>query len=238
MNHKAKSGTNPSVTQNARAPAARNSQRHLAVILAIVAAIAAAAFITIGFAAGLPPSPFTPLDGIGRIEVLRMPIGARRLIDIKSFIINMPGADDYGRVFANNYLVLNREAPDVFYTQVDDASKREAISNDKAQRNVNMIGEKDVKGYLRSGFNFIVAELENAIGPCSFSIDISVNGTELETFPRIIPNGFFAERESVNSALFQKFEKAQAADAAPGDFAPDPYDDVVCARRIFQVNLE
>jgi hypothetical protein len=238
MNQKRKNETKSSASQNTHLSPTRIAQRYLVAIVASIAAIASAAILTTIFAVGLPPDRFTALDGIGRIEVLRMPVGARRLIDVKSFVIKMPGADDYGRVFANNYLVLNKEAQDIFYTQHDDARKKDAITSDKAQRNVNLLGDNDIKGYLRTGSNIIVAELENAVGPCTFGIDIHVNGIELETFPRTIPDKFFAEKESVNSTLFQKFEKAQAMDTSAGYSTPDPYDDVVCARRIFQVDLE
>jgi hypothetical protein len=37
----------------------------------------------------------------------------------------MDSADDYGRVYVNNYLVLNKEAPTLFYTDKGDAPKYE-----------------------------------------------------------------------------------------------------------------
>jgi hypothetical protein len=43
--------------------------------------------------------------------------------------------------------------------------------------------------------------------PCTFSLDMHVNGTELETFPRVIPDRFLAEKESVNSTCSRTLEK-------------------------------
>ncbi len=116
------------------------------------------------------------MSGLGEIRTVRMPIGARRLEDVKSFVIKMPGADDYGRVFANNYLALNKEAPNLFYTSKGSAASRQMVELKKAQRNAQLPPENDVKGYLRRGTNFIVAELENASGPCVFGVDTGVNG--------------------------------------------------------------
>jgi hypothetical protein len=166
-------------------PASRNGFRYIAVIVTLVAAIVSATLVTYASAVVFRPARFVSIARIGRIEVLRMPIGARRLIDIKSFVITMRGADDYGRVYVNNYLVLNKEAPEIFYTGRDDPQKRNAIAAKKAQRNVNIVGDNDVKGYLLVGSNIIVAELENAVGPCTFGLDSMLAEHNWNRFPEL-----------------------------------------------------
>src|SRR5947208_3341081 len=84
--------------------------RYTASVVAFVLATMSGTALSYWLASGLRPGSFLTDDGVGRVEALRLPVGARRFSEITSFIIGMKSADDYGRVYLNNYVVLNREA--------------------------------------------------------------------------------------------------------------------------------
>jgi hypothetical protein len=84
------------------------THRYLATALAFLVAAMSGVALTFWFSSGLRAGRYLSDDGIGRVEALRLPIGARRYADVKSFVIGMGSADDYGRVYLNNYVVLNR----------------------------------------------------------------------------------------------------------------------------------
>jgi hypothetical protein len=77
---------------------------------------------------------------------------------------------------------------------------------------------------IHPGWNFIVAEIENSqFGGCSMRIDITVNGKQLENFPRVFPSNTFLEGSAVNRDRVATLEKS-------GRW---PMSNVLCARRIF-----
>jgi hypothetical protein len=88
---------------------------------------------------------------------------------------------------------------------------------------VNLLGTTVSKQHLHKGRNFVVIELENAIGPCALGIDVAVNGVQLSALPQSIPEGFQVEKEAVNPSLFRKLQ----ASLTNSDFSPDPLDDIV-----------
>jgi hypothetical protein len=71
--------------------------------------IALSAIATFILAAGRLASEPITLDSLGIIESIQLPTGARRFVDINSFIVGMNSVDDFARVFVNNYLLLMGE---------------------------------------------------------------------------------------------------------------------------------
>jgi hypothetical protein len=93
-----------------------------------------------------------------------------------------------------------------------------------------------------------VVELENSIfGPCVLDVGLTVNGEELESFPRVIPDGFFVERDVANDLLRQRLrgserwegkEMSSMTSSEKADLSVSALEDAICARRIFQFVLE
>jgi hypothetical protein len=210
------------------------TNRYVVTALAFLIATIGGTTLTYWSAIGLRPGDYSSDDGIGRIEALRLPIGARHYVDVKSFVIGMGGADDYGRVYLNNYLVLNREASGLFFNGNDNPANRLSAAQNIVDRRVNKLGDLEAREYLQAGKNVVLIELENAVGACETRVDIRVNGIQLERFPVQLPNNFQVDREVVNQVLFQKFKEAQTESTN----LPDAMDDVTCSRRAFQFTLE
>jgi hypothetical protein len=181
------------------------------------------------------------IESVGRIATIRMPVGARKLKEVKTFVLKGGGGDDFGRIYVNNYLVNSNETPkNVFYTDnpLGAATKTIAIDN-AVDRAIYMMDAKDVRIFLRPGKNYIVQELENSIlGSCVSSIDITVNGTELEGFPQNIPDDLYVEKDVANGELLSKFEAAAAIDAKTTKVGVSALADALCARRIWEITLE
>lgn len=177
----------------------------LSSIAATVAlALAGVVFIS-QLAIGLKAGRAQTVPVIGRLEHVRLPVGARHLDTIQTFEITMPGAEDYGRVFVNNYVVLSNERPDLtFYEQP------KGFTPENTQHSVNRkdlrLGAANVRPHLLRHQNYVIAELENAFLGCSSNIDIVVNGIRLEHFPQIPLDHSYVEPEAVNSELKSRFE--------------------------------
>jgi hypothetical protein len=79
-------------------------QRYILIAASLVISVLVGAAISYEMGKGFKPAPPRPSkeSGLGRIEVLRLPIHQRQLSDIRTFEIGMGGADDYGRVYVNN----------------------------------------------------------------------------------------------------------------------------------------
>jgi hypothetical protein len=183
----------------------------------------------------------TEATTIGRIATLRMPVGARRLDQIKTFILKGGGGDDFGRIYANNYIVNSGETPNnVFYTTnpLGVVARKLAIDNAN-DRAIYMMADKDIKIFLKKGKNYIVQELENSIlGTCVASIDILVNGIELEGFPQNLPDDLYVEKTVSNAVLLSKFQAAAAIDAKTTKVGVSALADALCSRRVWEIELE
>ena len=169
----------------------RRTARYALIAGSLLASVLIGAAISYEFGKGLKPAPTRSATGIGvgRIEVLRLPTHQRKLSDIKTFEVAMSGADDYGRIFVNNQLVINTENPaQIFFGGVDDQTKRRIVERLAIDRSDLIVGKSDVRGFLKRGNNFIVVELENSIlGSCVTNIDVAVNGIELDLFHKCSP---------------------------------------------------
>jgi hypothetical protein len=111
-----------------------------------------------------------------------------------------------------------------------------------------------VRGFLKRGKNFIVVELENSIlGSCVTSVDVTVNGVELESFPQMLPEALAVEPESVNEVLLRELRRIERIPAISqltddeskrysasekNELTASSLEDAICARRVFEVNLD
>jgi hypothetical protein len=202
----------------------------LAVLLTLSISLLLAAGTCYYFGKGFRAAPPTAVAMTGRIEHLRMPIGARALEDIRSFIIRMDGAQDFARIFVNNYLLIDNESPkDMLFVSVPrKEDKRELVLPMAVDRSDYHVGSWPARYYLLKGSNYIVAEVENGYLGCNTVIDIVVNGTQLERFPRVAPGRLYVETDAVNPLVKTRFEKLRKT----GDR------DSLCSRRIWAFELE
>ena len=189
--------------------------------------------ISVGYVGGLfgehRASPEKAIPGVGRIERVTLPITARNLSDIRDVWVKMGGPDDYGRIFVNNYLVINNEKLADLLKDAPPAIEP-TIRERSIDKIVHLPNDAEVKAFLRKGSNFIVAEVENSQGPCSMGIDIVVNTVPLRSFPRSLPEGIGVqvEEHAVNADLLKKFDdlKVETADGA------------LCSRRVFEIIVD
>jgi hypothetical protein len=198
---------------------------------AMTAVFTMVAGIVIGYVGGVfgkhHTSAESKLPGIGQIERVILPTNARSLREIREFSVEMHGPDDYGRVFVNNYLVINKEDSTGLVPGAP-PEIQEKVRQHSIDRRVNLPLKAGVKAFLRKGANFIVAEVENSQGPCSMGIDIVVNGVPLRSFPRSLPEGFEVEDHAVNVALLRELRRLDIP----------TLDDALCSRKIFEVVLD
>jgi hypothetical protein len=197
---------------------------------------------------GLTASGVREINGsLGTIEEIRLPAGTRTLQDIKTFLLKIQGPDDFGRVYVNNYLTISneifytsnsKEGPpgNLFFRRTASAQKeRDVVLSHAVNRQNFAETEKDIRSFLIHGRNYIVQELENATGPCTFTMDMVVNGTELENFPHAIPDQEFIDK-GVRTTLSEKF--AEGSEISKGLSGIDPFAGALCARHVWEVTLD
>jgi len=164
------------------------------------------------------------------LQSIRLPLGARAAEELSSFEVEMNGADDFARVYVNNYLVISTENPGailLFAPELDE--QQQMMARLSVKRNIPLPGKKDVASFLHKGINTIVFENENSIfGTCSAAISLFANGKKIERFPVRVPIEFYPERASLLPDAIELFERAKAVPAI---------DDILCARRIFVFEL-
>lgn len=178
------------------------------------------------FGRGFHPLAPAKVDSYGVVQTIRLPVGARTINQLTSFEVEMRGADDFARVYANNYLVISTENPNqilLFAPEKD--PQEELMARVSVKRNMPLPGRKEVISVIRKGTNTIVFENENSIfGACAASMSLFANGKQLEGFPVQVPDGLYPERTSLLPEVIGLFERTKAAPSA---------DDILCARRIF-----
>jgi hypothetical protein len=204
--------------------------RLLAVMLTLTVSLLVAATTSYYFGKGFRAAPTQTVAMTGRIEHLRMPVGARALEDIRSFMIQMDGAQDFARIFVNNYVLIDNESPkDMLFVSVPRSDdKRDLVLPMAVDRSDYHVGTRAARYYLLKGRNYIVAELENGYLGCNTVIDIVVNGTQLERFPKVVPDRLYVEADAVNPLVKTRFEQIRKT----GDR------DSLCSRRIWAFELE
>ncbi len=202
------------------------------VLAALVVALSALAGWTFAavFGRGFTPAPAAEVPTYGFVQSVRLPIRARSIDELSSFEVEMDGADDFARVYVNNYLVISTENPNSILLFTPESDPQQQLMKRLAvQRNSPLPGRKDVVGLLHKGVNTIVFENENSIfGTCSAAIALFANGQRLERFPVRVPIGLYPERASLFPPVIELFERTGAASAA---------NDILCARRVFVFEL-
>lgn len=164
---------------------------------------------------------------IGVLHYLSLPKGVVSRSDIQSFEINIPSADDFVRVFVNNYLVASNENPEslIHFTNLDEDIRKEAklflqkfaINRGHSLENIR------ADFYLHDGLNHIVIELENGDwGFCNTRYDIRVNGVILQGYPSAVPYP-------------QNLPNEMSELLGPTIHG---WNNAICSRRIFQFTLK
>src|SRR5262245_3627086 len=75
----------------------------LAAIVVVLSALAGWTFAAV-FGRGFTPAPAAEVPTYGFVQPVRLPITARSIDELSSFEVEMNGADDFARVYVNNYL--------------------------------------------------------------------------------------------------------------------------------------
>jgi hypothetical protein len=205
---------------------------YLKPFLAVVMSTAIAAGITSLYGRGLQAILPADIPTIGRIETVRLPVGARTLGSVRTFVVRMLNVDDFGKITVNNYVELSNEKRDNFFffaAPGDDLNRLKALSEPLWVDRKFYSQSKDVGSELLPGWNYIIVELENSTqGGCQMFLDIEVNGSRLEGFPRTFPRNSLAEPNVIDSRLMESFNKSGVSSIA----------NALCARRIFAFYLE
>lgn len=213
-------------------PIASRSCRAAGVMAVGVALAALATFI---FAEGRPASGPIPLDGIGIAETIQLPLEARKIGQINSFVVRMDDVDDFARIFVNNYLVLTA-------TWSDPTLGRPEFKDNIPDLHVFRANptqpEADVISLLQVGKNFIVVELENSmLGGCRLKINISINDNPIIGARRVIPTEFNLEMPPVSKTLAERFGKYSTPDPNVAWSGVSGGGNAVCSRRVFQFTI-
>lgn len=178
----------------------------------------------------LPARPKQAIAGIARIHRVVPPEGGRKLADVGTLTVRMDGADDYGRVFVNNYLVMNNELASLIGEADLDKDRLSEICKYSVDRRNPPPGEKDVTAFLKKGKNYLIFEVENSMwGTCGTSVDMKINEIRLQGFPLHMPEDFNVEKASANEKLLFSL-KSISPDVA--------LEDALCARRIVELELD
>jgi hypothetical protein len=182
------------------------------------------------FGRGFVPAAPVEVSGYGFIQTVRLPVGARTMNELTSFEVDMGGADDFARVYVNNYLVVSTENPKAILLFAPELDAQQQLMEQLAvKRNMLPPGRREIITHIRKGTNTIVFENENSImGTCAARITLFANGKQLERFPVKVPNGLYPERASLLPGVIELFERSKRAHSS---------DDILCARRIFVFEL-
>jgi hypothetical protein len=210
-----------------RSPAARRPL--LAASIVTVSALAGL-FCAWLFGRGFAPAAPVEVSSYGFIQTVRLPRGARTTNELTSFEVDMGGADDFARVYVNNYLVVSTENPKailMFAPELD--PQQQLMSRLAVKRNMPAPGRREVIAFIRKGANTIVFENENSIfGTCASQITLFANGKQLERFPVKVPIGLYPEGASLLPGVIELFERTKVVPSS---------DDILCARRMFVFEL-
>jgi hypothetical protein len=146
-----------------------------------------------------------------------------------NFEIQMPGADDFARVYVNGYLALSTE------DMSNIVQFREGPEGEERKRAASFVEQYAVRrnhphsaervgrtGYLKASRNFVVLEIENSTqGYCGGGIRLFVNGEELTGVPISVPAG------SEEIGALRGVTSGEVTDVA----------NALCSRRIIEFDL-
>lgn len=179
------------------------------------------------------------IPGIGKLHRIALPIGVTRFEDVRSIEIEVSEADDYVRVYFNNYLAINNDYPgrEVLFSTTwgqrgDKAWKPALTAGTRIHRKADLLGRRNATISLRRGWNHIVVELENgADGYCVVQPRIFVNGTPVGGLPPVLPESaedalkFVASRRGTESATAELLDGNSLRNA-------------LCARAVYQFQVQ
>lgn len=190
---------------------------------------------------GLPSPTGRPLDRFAWFENIRLPLGARKLTDLKSLIVRFQGSvDDFGRIYVNNREVVASGFAEPFknVTWTDEKEAASLINRFQVNRSALPNTEADVRRWLRRGVNFIMIELENSRwGACSAAAELLANGNQLESSPLFVPQNARADRNLSHPLLRERFVALADETRKHNAFGIIPENDALCARLIFVFRL-
>ena len=168
-----------------------------------------------------------------------MPLGARRLDDVKSFTVRIERVDDYGRLYVNDSLAwTNDAAENVFYTRRDANKSATFIERHFKDRGNPSAREVDITRYIQAGMNTLVFEVENSIwGSCELRASIVVNGITLERFPRTLFNGTRPHPSLSRDVIVQRIENPVVPSGIYTELSPSASDNALCSRNFFKFDI-
>ncbi len=180
------------------------------------------------------------VPGLGQIHRIALPRGVHRRSDIWKFEIRNEAADDFSRVYVNNYIVLSSEQPELFVginakEQIDVNESKTLLQSVLVPR-AQPFGKTLVDFHLKTGWNVIVLELDNRIGPCQTRLEMLVNDELIRGIPSEFPTSF---SEIQNLAAGEStIDVVQWRDGTEYPVKEPVIEDGLCARRIFQFWLD
>jgi hypothetical protein len=165
----------------------------------------------------LPSKPIN-IPGLGILQRVQLPGGPYSFESIGVFDVDLPDADDFGRVYVNNYVLISTERPDLLVSYEETKTVSAAQLKRFAVNRGHNRGRRGANYYLRPGLNYIVVELENRTGPCAMGYNFKIGEREVPNVPRTV--GSSAEELRALTG---------------GSISPE---NAICSRRIFEFELE
>jgi hypothetical protein len=125
--------------------------------------------------------------------------------------------------------LIYNDRPDKTFTSLNVSDDiRKSLSSWEVDRREYFVDDRDAMYFLRRGHNYIVVEMESAHLACNTSIDIRLNGVELEHFPEVIPDKIYMDPETVALSVKEGLQRVGFA----------PVSNAVCARRVYELDLK
>jgi hypothetical protein len=125
----------------------------------------------------------------GGVYRLALPKGITSLDDVRSFEVEIGGADDFVRAILNDHIEIHSEDIDVARKvgRGDDIQAEQINRALAVDRQTRLLGRRDLQFGLRPGWNHLVVEIENYGGPCGGGVHMYVNGEALTGIPIALP---------------------------------------------------
>ncbi len=208
---------------SARPALASEWPRIIVLIAFVVAASVTGVGLVFEFGEHLRSSD-TSVENTAYIRRVPLPNGVRDRQDVTSFELEVDGADDFARVYVNNYLVFDSEADrSLFYIDQGDAGNTYSEVYSRV-RNLSGENSRDLKFYLRDGWNHVIYELENSrFGACMGSFGLRMNGEPLRGLP-----------VTVRYEDMEFFSNEQLRQREPGSY----HLDAICGRWVWSFYLQ
>jgi hypothetical protein len=157
------------------------------------------------------------VDGVGTFYRIALPKEIRALSDVRTADIAAPDASDYERVGVNNYWIASSENQKGVISELPAGR---TLDETVVRRNHDGVLRGALNAYLE-GRNFVVYEMENSgFGYCAGHFDVRLNGNSIVGVPLYAPSG---PKEIMSLLVIDK--------------EPKVFHNVLCSRRIIQIDL-